>query len=52
MVDAFPDLHTRQLRAVLALAEYRSFVAAAAGLKVSQPALTRTIKQLEARLGV
>jgi DNA-binding transcriptional LysR family regulator len=52
VVDAFPDLHSRELRAVLALAEYRSFVAAAAGLKVSQPALTRTIKQLEAKLGV
>jgi DNA-binding transcriptional LysR family regulator len=52
MVDAVPDLHSRELRAVLAVAEYRSFVAAAAGLKVSQPALTRTIKQLEAKLGV
>lgn len=52
MIDAVPDLHSRQLRAALAVAEYRSFVAAAAGLKVSQPALTRTIKQLEARLGV
>jgi len=52
MADALPELHSRQLRAVLALVEYRSFVAAAAGLKVSQPALTRTIKQLEAKLGV
>jgi len=52
MADAFPDVHSRQLRAVLTVAEYRSFVAAAAGLKVSQPALTRTIKQIEAKLGV
>ena len=52
MIDAVPDLHSRQLRAALAVAEYRSFVAAAAALKVSQPALTRTIKQLEAKLGV
>lgn len=52
MADAFPDVHSRHLRAVLAVAEYRSFVAAAAGLKVSQPALTRTIKQIEAKLGV
>jgi DNA-binding transcriptional LysR family regulator len=52
MADAFPDVHSRHLRAVLAVAEYRSFVAAAAGLKVSQPALTRTIKQLEVKLGV
>ena len=52
MSDAVFDLHSRQLRAALAVAEYRSFVAAAAALKVSQPALTRTIKQLEARLGL
>jgi DNA-binding transcriptional LysR family regulator len=52
MRDAFPDLSSRQLRAVLAVAEYRSFVAAAASLKASQHALTRTIKQVEAKLGV
>jgi DNA-binding transcriptional LysR family regulator len=48
----FPDLSSRQLQAVLALATYRSFVAAASSLKVSQPALTRTIKLIEAELGV
>jgi DNA-binding transcriptional LysR family regulator len=48
----FPDLSSRQLRAVLALAEYRSFVAAASSLKISQPALTRTIKLIETELGV
>jgi DNA-binding transcriptional LysR family regulator len=47
-----PDLSSRQLRAVLAVAEYRSFIAAAAFLKVSQPALTRTIKLIENALGV
>ena len=47
-----PSLSSRQLNAVLAVAEYRSFVAAASALKVSQPALTRTIKQIEAELGV
>jgi DNA-binding transcriptional LysR family regulator len=47
-----PDLSSRQLRSVLAVAEYRSFIAAAALLKVSQPALTRTIKQIEIELGV
>jgi DNA-binding transcriptional LysR family regulator len=47
-----PDLSSRQLRAVLALVEYRSFIAAAAFLRVSQPALTRTIKQVESALGV
>jgi DNA-binding transcriptional LysR family regulator len=47
-----PDLSSRQLRAVLAVAENRSFIAAAAALKISQPALTRTIKQIEQALGV
>ena len=49
---SLPNLNARQLRAVLAIAEYRSFIAAAAYLKVSQPALTRTIKQVERALGV
>ena len=47
-----PDLTARQLYAVLALAEYGSFIAAAAFLKTSQPALTRTIKRVEDVLGV
>jgi DNA-binding transcriptional LysR family regulator len=47
-----PDLSARQLRAVLAVAEYNSFIAAAAFLKTSQPALTRTIKRVEDVLGV
>ena len=47
-----PDLRTRELRAVVALAEYGSFVAAAAFLKTSQPALTRAIKRVEKILGV
>jgi DNA-binding transcriptional LysR family regulator len=51
-VSSFPDVNSRQLRAVLAVAEYRSFIAAAAFLKTSQPALTRTIKQIEGILGV
>ena len=50
--SSFPDVNSRQLRAVLAVAEYRSFIAAAAFLKTSQPALTRTIKQIEGTLGV
>src|SRR6478672_13626943 len=50
--SSFPDVTARQLRAVLAVAEYRSFIAAAAFLKTSQPALTRTIKQIEDVLGV
>ena len=37
---ALPDFNARQLEAVLALVEYGSFVAAAARLRISQPALT------------
>src|SRR5689334_24074124 len=47
-----PDIRARELLTVLALAEYGSFVAAAAYLKTSQPALTRTIKRVERVLGV
>lgn len=47
-----PDISARQLEAVLALAEYGSFVAAAARLHLSQPTLTRAIKRLETALGV
>src|SRR5262245_26945558 len=47
-----PDLRTRELRAVVALAEYGSFVSAASFLKTSQPALTRAIKRVEKILGV
>jgi LysR family transcriptional regulator, carnitine catabolism transcriptional activator len=46
------DVNSRQLRAAVAVAEYRSFIAAAADLGVSQPALTLSIKRLEATLGV
>lgn len=47
-----PDIGARQLVAVLTVAEHRSFVAAAAELRMSQPALTRTIKRIEDVLGV
>ena len=49
--SSLSEVNSRQLRAVLAVAEYRSFIAAAASLKTSQPALTRTIKQIEGTLG-
>ena len=39
-----PEINSRQLAAVLAVAEYRSFIAAAAHLGISQPALTLAIK--------
>jgi DNA-binding transcriptional LysR family regulator len=47
-----PDIRAKELQAVIALAEYGSFVAAAAFLKTSQPALTRTLKHIEKALGV
>lgn len=51
-LDHIPDIGSRQIAAVLAVAEYRSFIAAAAALRTSQPALTRTIKRVEDVLGV
>jgi DNA-binding transcriptional LysR family regulator len=48
----FPISERASCSPVLALAEYGSFVAAAAYLKTSQPALTRTIKRVERVLGV
>ena len=47
-----PDIRARELLTVVTLAEYGSFVAAAAHLKTSQPALTRTVKRVERVLGV
>lgn len=52
MKGPLPDLSARQLEAVLALAEYGSFIAAAARMRLSQPALTRLLQKLEAELGV
>jgi LysR family transcriptional regulator, carnitine catabolism transcriptional activator len=49
-VDALPEVNSRQLAAVLAVADYRSFIAAAAHLRISQPALTLSIKRLEQTL--
>jgi DNA-binding transcriptional LysR family regulator len=51
-VSGLPDLTSRQLETVLALAEYESFIAAAASLKTSQPVVTRTVKHVEEVLGV
>jgi DNA-binding transcriptional LysR family regulator len=41
----------QQLRQVIALAEHGSFVRAAAALHISQPALSRSIQNLERRFG-
>jgi DNA-binding transcriptional LysR family regulator len=46
------DVELRHLRAFGAVAEHRSFTAASRQLLVTQPALTRTIQQLEGVLGV
>jgi LysR family carnitine catabolism transcriptional activator len=47
-----PDLSAKHLRAVVALAQFGSFVAAAAHLKMSQPGLSRIVQQAEHLLGV
>ena len=47
-----PDLRLKELHAVVALVQYGSFVAAAAHLKTSQPALTRAIKRVEQLMGI
>jgi DNA-binding transcriptional LysR family regulator len=44
-------LELQQLRQVLALAEHRSFVRAAAALHISQPALSRSVQNLERQFG-
>jgi DNA-binding transcriptional LysR family regulator len=46
------DVELRHLRAFVAVAQHRSFTRAAAALLVTQPALTRTVQQLEAALEV
>lgn len=51
-VPHVPDIGARQLSAILAVAEYKSFIAAASALQISQPALTRMIKRVEDILGV
>ena len=46
------NVELRHLRAFAAVASLRSFTAASRELLVTQPALTRTIQQLESELGV
>lgn len=47
-----PDLSVKHLRAIVALARFGSFIAAASYLRMSQPGLTRIIQQAERQLGV
>jgi DNA-binding transcriptional LysR family regulator len=46
------DVELRHLRAFVAVAQQLSFTRAATALRITQPALTRTIQQLEAALEV
>src|ERR1700761_6918538 len=46
------DLETRELEYFVAVAEERHFGRAAQRLSVSQPAVSKTIRQVESRLGV
>ena len=47
-----PNLSTKHLKAIVALARFGSFIAAASYLRVSQPGLSRIVQQTEALLGV
>lgn len=51
-MDNIPELSVRHLRAVVTLARFESFVAAATYLRVSQSGLTRLIQQAEKLVGV
>src|SRR3712207_1338650 len=52
LCSAGMDVELRHLRAFTAVATHRSFTAAGQELLIGQPALTRTVQQLEAALGV
>jgi LysR family carnitine catabolism transcriptional activator len=47
-----PNLSAKHLKAIVALARFGSFVAAASYLRLSQPGLSRIIQQTEVLLGV
>jgi len=46
-----PDFSARDLRAVVLVSRYLSFIAAAAELRLSQPGLSRIIRKVEQELG-
>lgn len=47
-----PDFSSRELLAVVLVARYFSFIAAASELRLSQPGLSRIIRKVEQQLGV
>jgi LysR family carnitine catabolism transcriptional activator len=51
-LQGVPNLSMKHLRAVVTLARFGSFIAAASYLHMSQPGVSRIIQQAEARLGV
>ena len=51
MSDLIPDVSVKHLNAIVSLARYGSFVAAASYLGISQPGLSRIIRQAEDILG-
>ncbi|WP_028604307.1 LysR family transcriptional regulator [Ottowia thiooxydans] len=50
--EILPDLSSRELQAICAIAECGSFMSAAITLNVSQPALTRTVQRVEKAVGL
>ena len=46
-----PNLSMRHFKAIICLTNFKSFLAASAYLRISQPGLTRIIQQAEQRLG-
>ena len=45
MLSAVPDISLKHLNAIVSLARFGSFIAAASYLGISQPGLTRIIQQ-------
>ncbi len=50
-MDNTPDLSVRQLKAIVAVARFESFIAAASYLDISQSGLTRLVQQAEKLVG-
>jgi LysR family transcriptional regulator, carnitine catabolism transcriptional activator len=50
MTPSFPDISFKHLNAIVSLARFGSFIAAASYLGISQPGLTRIVQQTEKKL--